>query len=97
MVYQYEGKSYFCFEVSKQRTKDVIWDSKYLDGMKIPIGKDNLENVIYWDLENHSTPHMLISGATGSGKSVSIKSTIEYAKAHKVIINWSEVDHVKDF
>ena len=26
-----------------------------------------------------------------------LESTIEYAKAHKVIINWSEVDNVKDF
>ena len=48
--------------------------------MKIPLGKDNLNNTICWDLENHSTPHLLVGGATGSGKSVFIYSTLEYAK-----------------
>ncbi|MCB0475657.1 MAG: PD-(D/E)XK nuclease family protein [Flavobacteriaceae bacterium] len=76
----YEEKSYLSIEVSKKRDRDLIWDSSELNGMKIPIGKDNFENTIYWDLENQSTPHMLICGATGSGKSVSIKSTIEYSK-----------------
>ena len=76
----YEGKSYVAIETSKKRDKDLFWDSNELVGMKIPIGKDNLGNTIVWDLENHSTPHMLVGGATGSGKSVSILSTIAYAK-----------------
>ena len=58
----------------------MIWDSAELRGNKIPIGKDNFENTIYWDLDNHSTPHVLVCGATGSGKSASLNSTIEYAK-----------------
>ena len=76
----YEGKSYLAIESSKKREKDLLFDAKYLEGMKIPIGIDNLNQLIVWDLENHSTPHMLICGQTGSGKSVSIKSTIEYAR-----------------
>lgn len=76
----YEGKSYISIEALKKRDKDLIFDAKYLSGYKIPIGVDNFSRTIFWDLENHSTPHMLICGATGSGKSVSIKSTIEYAK-----------------
>jgi len=52
-----------------------------LYGFKIPLGKDNYMNAIYWDLENHSTPHILTCGATGSGKSVFLKSIIEYAIA----------------
>lgn len=76
----YKGKSYFSIEVSKIRSKDLLFDAKYSNGSKLPIGIDNFENVIYWDINNHSTPHMLICGATGSGKSVSIISTIEYAK-----------------
>lgn len=76
----YDGKSYVSLETSKKRDKDLIFDPKYLTGFKIPIGVDNFGRTIVWDLENHSTPHMLICGATGSGKSVSIKSTIEYAK-----------------
>lgn len=75
-----EGKSYISIESSKKRSKDLIFDPAEVNGMKIPIGKDNYGNTIYWDLANHSTPHMLICGATGSGKSVSIRSTIEFAK-----------------
>ena len=78
---EYQGKTYLSVEANKKRTEDLLWDTKYLDGKKIPIGMDNFRNVICWDLNNHSTPHMLICGATGSGKSVSIRSTIEYAKA----------------
>ena len=78
---EYQGKTYLAIEANKKRTEDLLWDAKHLEGKKIPLGMDNFRNVIYWDLANHSTPHMLICGATGSGKSVSIRSTIEYAKA----------------
>lgn len=76
----YEGKSYISLEYSKTRDKDLIFNPKDLTGYKIPIGKDNYGNVVYWDLDNHSTPHALICGATGSGKSVCVKNIIEYAK-----------------
>ena len=76
----YNSKSYLSIEFAKKRERDLIWNSSDLIGRKIPIGRDNYENIIFWDLDNHSTPHVLICGATGSGKSVSIKSTIEYAK-----------------
>ena len=76
----YEGKSYLYIETAKKRERDLIWDKKYLDGEKLPLGVDNFGRVVRWDLNNHSTPHMLICGATGSGKSVSILSTISYAK-----------------
>lgn len=76
----YMGKSYLFIESPKKRTKDLLFDAKYLKGRKIPIGVDNFGNTVIWDMDGHSTPHMLICGATGSGKSVSILSTIEYAK-----------------
>lgn len=76
----YKGKSYVSIEISKKRDKDLIFDTKYLEGMKIPIGVNNYNETIVWNLENHSTPHMLVCGATGSGKSVMILSTIEYLK-----------------
>lgn len=79
-LFVYEGKSYIAIESSKKRIKDLIFDSKYLVNKKIPIGKDNFNKSVIWDLDNQSTPHMLICGATGSGKSVCILSIIEYAK-----------------
>jgi hypothetical protein len=79
-LFVYEGKSYVSVEISKKRDKDLIYDEKFLSGMNIPIGIDNFGNSVVWDLENHSTPHMLVCGATGSGKSVSLISTIAYAQ-----------------
>jgi S-DNA-T family DNA segregation ATPase FtsK/SpoIIIE len=76
----YEGKSYLAIDYAKKRDKTLHYDISKLDGLKIPIGVDNFGKTIVWDLNNHSTPHALICGATGSGKSVSLRSTIEYAK-----------------
>ena len=76
----YEDRSYLFIETPKKRTETLFWDPKYLEGEKLPIGVDNFGRTIHWDLNNHSTPHVLICGATGSGKSVSIISTVEYAK-----------------
>lgn len=76
----YEGKSYVAIEAGKKRTETLLWDGKYLQGKKLPVGMDNFRNVIYWDLDNHSTPHLLVCGSTGSGKSVELRSLVEYAK-----------------
>ena len=78
---EYEGKTYLAIEANKKRTEDLFWDASLLSGLRIPIGVDNYRNTVCWNLDNHSTPHMLICGATGSGKSVCIRSTVEYAKA----------------
>lgn len=76
----YEGKSYVFIEISKKRTTDLLFSKEFLNGNKLPLGIDNFGRTIHWDLDNHSTPHILICGATGSGKSVSIISTVEYAR-----------------
>ena len=76
----YDGKAYLAVEVSKKRTVDLLFDENELVDMKIPIGKDNYKETIIWDLKNQSTPHMIICGATGSGKSVCVRSIIEYTK-----------------
>jgi len=76
----YEGKSYLAVEISKKRERDLTFTKKDLVDMKIPIGRDNFEQIVHWDLNNHSTPHALVCGATGSGKSVELKSIIEYSK-----------------
>lgn len=76
----YQNKTYLVVEAPKKRTKDLAFDTKYLKGKKLPIGMDNFGQTVVWDLDNHSTPHVLVCGATGSGKSVSIKSTIAFAQ-----------------
>ena len=76
----YGGKSYVCVECPRKRTETLAWDEKYLDGTKIPIGIDNFGNTVAWDLDDSSTPHMLVCGGTGSGKSVCLLSTMRYAQ-----------------
>lgn len=78
---EYEGRSYVGIDLNKKREESLIYDPALLSGMRIPIGKDNFKNTLYWDLNNPSTPHILACGATGSGKSVFLRSTIEYAMA----------------
>lgn len=82
----YDGKSYLAIESNHPRTKDLPWDAKYLEGTRIPLGIDNYGRTVVWDIANSATPHMLDCGATGSGKSVLIRSTIAYAQLLKMRI-----------
>lgn len=77
----FQGRSYVAVDFAKKRDRNLLFDIEELKGFKIPLGKDNFGETIIWDLENNSTPHMLVCGATGSGKSVFLESTIEFAKA----------------
>lgn len=80
----YEESSYIAIEFTKKRDRDLIYDPAEVVGYKIPLGKDNFNNTIYWDLDNHSTPHALVCGATGSGKSVELRTVIESAKVAEI-------------
>lgn len=79
-LFVYQGKSYIAVEASKTREKNLLFDPGQLEGEKIPLGFDNFGKKIVWDTLNPSTPHVLICGSTGSGKSVCLISIIEYAK-----------------
>ncbi|SED09473.1 FtsK/SpoIIIE family protein [Tenacibaculum sp. MAR_2009_124] len=74
-------QSFLAIEAPKKRKDLLEFDLKHLQDKKIPIGVNNFKEVVFWDLENQSTPHALICGATGSGKSVCLDSTLEYALA----------------
>ena len=75
----YKGKSYLAIEVNKKRTEDLPWDKKWLEGYRLPLGLDNFRNTVVWDLYNNTTPHVLVCGATGSGKSVCLTNILYYA------------------
>lgn len=100
---EYDGKAYLAIEANKKRNKDLPWDKEALvsinagGGRKIPLGMDNFGRVVYWDLANHSTPHMLVCGATGSGKSVFLKSVIEYANNLGAIYDVKIIDPKYEF
>lgn len=79
-LYVHNGKSYLAIEATKNRENFLYFDQKYLNGYNIPLGIDNFSQTLYWNMDNPSTPHMLICGSTGSGKSVMIISILEYAK-----------------
>lgn len=79
-LFIYQGKSYLAIESGKKGNGTLMFDKTKLNGNNIPVGIDNFGQVIYWDLDNQATPHILVCGATGSGKSVFLKSTIEYCK-----------------
>ncbi|WP_312399915.1 DNA translocase FtsK [Chryseobacterium sp.] len=76
----FEGKAYLEIETGKKKDKFLPWDSTELKDQKVPIGKDNFGETIHWDLDNQSTPFVLVCGAAGSGKSASLISTLEYIK-----------------
>lgn len=74
----YQDRSYLAVEYKKKRDKDLNYDPSLLQGRKIPLGMDNFGNTVVWDWDNQTTPHAMVGGGTGSGKSVFLKSTIEY-------------------
>ena len=62
--------------VSMREIMDVIMKNPKLEDSKLlaPLGRDIMGNVKY--VEINKTPHMLVAGATGSGKSVCINNII---------------------
>jgi DNA segregation ATPase FtsK/SpoIIIE-like protein len=88
---KYEGKSYLSIEVNKhpdERSVLTLDQSGIPSGTKFALGRDNYNKEIIWDIGNHSTPHLLVAGATGSGKSVAIKTIIDqaFSKGYDVTI-----------
>lgn len=75
----HDGRAYLSIEIVKTRTKNLDYNKEDLVGYKIPVGKDNYGNTVIWNMDNQSTPHMLVCGGTGSGKSVFLTSTMAYA------------------
>lgn len=78
---EYNGDVYIAIEVEKKDRVNLSLDSAQLSsGNVFPLGKDNFGKTWEWSIDNPSTPHLMIAGASGSGKSVAIKSIIRVAK-----------------
>lgn len=43
----HEGKSYLCVEAPHRSGETLIWDPKYLQGSRLPIGLDNFGNTVF--------------------------------------------------
>lgn len=85
----HEGKAYVSIDFKKKREGILHFDRNALVGRRIPMGVDNYGNVIVWDWDNPNTPHALVCGSTGSGKSVWVRNIIECAvltKADRIVI-----------
>lgn len=76
----HDGSSYLALETISKNSDILYWDKNNVVDQKIPLGEDNFGNLVVWDLNNQSTPHCLIGGGTGSGKSVELTSMIESMK-----------------
>jgi S-DNA-T family DNA segregation ATPase FtsK/SpoIIIE len=59
-------------ELTRSQHQEKIKESNLI----APLGLDPLNNVIYIDLSDSTTPHLLTGGTTGSGKSVTLNSVI---------------------
>lgn len=70
-------KGLICFEVAKN-TRDILYFDELEDtirkGLTACVGKDTNNNEIYIDITK--TPHLLVAGSTGSGKSCLINNII---------------------
>jgi hypothetical protein len=77
------GTEYMGIEVEAAERQTITLDKKHLipGGMQIPMGVDVNGNAEYIDLRE--MPHLLVAGATGSGKSVFLNTTITALAAQK--------------
>lgn len=87
----FQDKAYLSVDLSKKCDRVLEYDSDARQGWRIPLGIDNFGEVIYWDIMNHATPHMLVCGQTGSGKSVFLfnilDQVLEAGPQHVVILD----------
>jgi S-DNA-T family DNA segregation ATPase FtsK/SpoIIIE len=78
----YKGLSYIPIEVNRDEQRFLyLEDENVEESWKIPIGKDNYGKTYYWNMGEPSTPHLMIAGASGSGKSITIRTIIQVAKS----------------
>lgn len=84
---KYEGSTYLSIEVNNEKRGDSPPLSQAIvDGTRIPIGVDNFGNSIFWDYASPTTPHLLVAGTTGSGKTAFEKNLIKLMNSERTRI-----------
>ncbi|WP_350344599.1 DNA translocase FtsK [Proteinivorax tanatarense] len=64
------------FEQFMAKLRNQVGDQVKRTNLIAPLGFDPLSKAIFIDLSDATTPHLLVGGTTGSGKSVSLNSII---------------------
>ncbi|MES2395058.1 MAG: DNA translocase FtsK [Bacteroidota bacterium] len=77
----YDDAAFVSIEVKRKDLRPLFLEqSEIPGGWELPLGKDNFGKVFSWDIGNPTTPHLMIAGTSGSGKSVTILTIIETAR-----------------
>jgi len=84
-IRSYTDRGFVVFEVPKSSSQRYMVNASDLwsraewpvDGLFAPIGEDISGSLVGINFSSSSTPHLLIAGTTGSGKSVALETILE--------------------
>ncbi|WP_033541033.1 FtsK/SpoIIIE domain-containing protein [Planococcus sp. CAU13] len=71
-----EKPSTIYFDLFFKKVREKFSEEELKGKLIVPIGMDPLNEIIYIDFNDSITPHLLVGGTTGSGKSVTLNSII---------------------
>jgi len=83
-VRTYDSLGHICFEVPKMTSErywvsaESLWDRSPLEveQLTVPLGEDISGDLVSVNFSSDNTPHLLIAGMTGSGKSVALETIL---------------------
>lgn len=86
-----DGRSFIGVDVPREKKERRFADkAPAAEEGRIPLGISNFGETMFWEFGEPSSPHLLVAGATGSGKSVLLKNLMDGADAlgyEKIILD----------